>query len=112
MLLRLFVRLVSRLLTAAVLAATPVCAQQYPYKPVRILTSDPGGAGDFASRLIAPGMSTVLGQQVVVDNRGGAVVVGEILAKSPPDGYTLAVYGGTLWIGPLMQPLRYDPVKD
>src|SRR5262245_33586429 len=100
----MLLKLVSAGVFSVALLATAY-GQQFPDRPIRILTSDPGGAGDFASRLISPGMSNALGQQVVVDNRGGAVVVGEILAKAPPDGHTLAVYGGTLWKGPLMQQL-------
>ncbi len=86
--------------------------QTYPNKPIRIVTIEPGGGGDLAARLIAQGLSGSLGQQVLVDNRGGGVIAIEIVAKAPPDGYTLLLYGGTLWIGPLLQNVSWDPVRD
>ena len=49
---------------------------------------------------------------VVVDNRPGGVIPGEIVSQAAPDGYTVLVTGGTLWTGPLLQPAPYDPVKD
>ena len=89
----------------------PVMAQPYPSKPVRILTSTPGNSDDLAARLIAQGITGGLGQQTVVDNRG--VVAVEIAAKSPPDGYTLLLYGSPMWLAPFMRDkLPYDPVKD
>src|SRR5687767_10454552 len=87
-------------------------AQTYPNRPVRIVTSPAGGGNDFAARLIAQGLSAPLGQQVIVDNRAGGVIPGEVVAKSKPDGYTLLVAGGTFTIGPLLQDTPYDPVKD
>ena len=57
--LRLLLRLVAALFAAALLPPGALHGQQYPYKPIRILTSDPGGAGDFASRLIIPGMTSM-----------------------------------------------------
>ena len=75
-----------------VLGAGAVSGQDYPNKPIRIVTAALGGGSDFAARLIAQGISGPLGQPVIVDNRGG-VVPGEIVAKAPPDGYTLLVAG-------------------
>ena len=49
-----------------------VSGQSYPNKPIRIVTSEPGGGLDFSARLIAPGLTATLGQQVIIDNRGGA----------------------------------------
>ena len=95
--------------TAAMLAS----AQTYPIKPVRIVTGGVGGGADLISRLIAQGISEPLGQPVIVDNRGSGVIPGEIVAKSPPDGYTLLVTSGVLWIGPFIEPTTpYDPVRD
>jgi tripartite-type tricarboxylate transporter receptor subunit TctC len=88
------------------------CAQNFPTKPIRLITSAAGGSSDFASRLIAQGLATGLGQQVLVDNRGGGVVPVEIVAKSPADGYTMLYYGSTLWLLPLMQDVSYDALRD
>jgi tripartite-type tricarboxylate transporter receptor subunit TctC len=55
-----------------VLGAGAACGQSYPNKPIRIVTTEPAGAADIATRLIAPGLTGSLGQQVIVDNRGGA----------------------------------------
>ena len=85
--------------------------QDYPNKPIRILTSEAGGAGDVAARMIAQGISGPLGQQVIVDNRG--IIAGEMTAKAPPDGYTLLYYGSTVWLVPFLRDtVPYDPVKD
>ncbi|MGZ8229674.1 MAG: Bug family tripartite tricarboxylate transporter substrate binding protein [Burkholderiales bacterium] len=87
-------------------------AQTYPNRPVRIVTSPAGGGNDFAARLIAQGLSGPLGQQVIVDNRAGGVVPGDVAARSKPDGYTLLVAGGTFTVGPLLEKTPYDPVRD
>ena len=92
--------------------AHAVSAQTYPTKPVRIVTANVGGGTDFVSRLIAQGISGPLGQQVIVDNRASGVIPGDIVAKAAPDGYTLLVAGGILWIAPLLQKTPYDPLKD
>jgi tripartite-type tricarboxylate transporter receptor subunit TctC len=76
----------------------------------------PGGNIDITARIIAPGMSETLGQQVVIDNRGGAggTLGADIGAKAAPDGYTLTLGStGTLSTAPPLYPrLGYDPVKD
>ncbi len=97
-----------------VLGAGLVSSQDYPNKPIRIVTADPGGASDFAARLIAPGLSDSLGEQVVVDNRGGAggAIAANIVAKAPPDGYTLLYYGSSIWILPLLHKVAFDPLRD
>jgi tripartite-type tricarboxylate transporter receptor subunit TctC len=82
---------------AAVALAASVAANafaQYPDKPIRfVVPQAPGSATDTVSRILAPEMSKSLGQQVVVDNRpGGALTIGiDIVAKSPPDGYTIGM---------------------
>ena len=106
----------------AVLAASAVlvgsaAAQTYPAKPVKLIVPfPPGGNTDIVGRLIAEKLSTSLGQQVYVENRGGAggTIGAEAAAKSPNDGYTLFFSTtGTLASAPSMQPnLRYDPIKD
>ena len=86
-------------------------AQEYPAKAIRIVTSPAGGGNDFPARLIARAISGPLGQQVVVDNRP-TILIADIVAKSPPDGYTLLVTGSAHWIGPLLDKTTYDPIKD
>jgi tripartite-type tricarboxylate transporter receptor subunit TctC len=104
--------LIPRMLAMAAMAAGADAAygQDFPIKPIRIITSAPGGSSDFTSRLIAQGLTDTLGQPVVVDNRGN--FGGEQLAKAPPDGYTLLVDGASLWIGPLIQKTSYEPLRD
>ena len=90
-----------------------VFGQGYPNKPVRIVTTEPGGGGDFAARLIAPGLTSNLGQQVIADPRGGGVIAIEMVIKAPPDGHTLLLYGSNLWLLPFMRShVPYDPVTD
>src|SRR5215831_799154 len=106
-------RFVARALGVAVGAASAFQAagQSFPNRPIRIVCSQPGGGGDFAARLVSNAIAGPLGQQVIVDNRA-AVLPGEIVAKAPPDGYTLLLDAASFWIGPLLQPAPYDPVKD
>jgi len=92
------------------LAMSAARAQDFPSKPIRIVTGAPGGSSDFTARLIAQGLTENLRQQVIVDNRGN--VDGELVAKAPPDGYTLVIDGASIWIGPLVQKAPYDPVRD
>ena len=94
-----------------VLDMSVVSGQEFPTKPIRIVTSTPGGGSDFSSRIIAQNISGPLGQQVIVDNRSG-VIGQEMVARAAPDGYTLIVDGSSLWIAPLLQPMPYDPVRD
>src|SRR6266850_438190 len=74
-----------------VLGPDVMFGQDYPSKPIRIITSAAGGGGDFTARQIAQGISGPLGQPVIVDNRASGLLVAEIVSKAPPDGYTLAV---------------------
>ena len=87
--------------------------QTFPSKPIRVVASGVGGGGDFGSRLIAQGLAARLGQQVIVENRGGsAIIPAQIVAQAPPDGYTLLSYASTIWLLPLLQNVPYDPMKD
>ena len=104
------VRRFTVLLGLAVVAA-PTFAQSYPNKPIRIVTSPAGGGNDFPARLIARALAGTLGQQLVVDNRP-TVLLADIVAKAPPDGYTLLVTGSSHWITPLLEKTSYDPIKD
>lgn len=103
------------LLIAAALTccnAAAQAAQDYPTKPIRIVTPPAGAGNDFVARVIAQGLTGSLGQQLVVDNRPAAVV-GELVAKAPPDGYTLLAIGSVLWLTPFLQDnVQYDTVKD
>ncbi|MBI3042687.1 MAG: tripartite tricarboxylate transporter substrate binding protein [Betaproteobacteria bacterium] len=90
----------------------PAAAQPYPYKPIRFVTSQPGGGTDYAARVVGNELSAALGQPVVVENRGGGVYSGEIVSKATPDGYTLLVTGTSFWVGPLFRKTPYDPLRD
>lgn len=95
-----------------VLGAANASGQDYPNKPVRIMTGNIGGGSDFTTRLIAPVFSDRLGQQVIVDNRLSQIAI-ETVAKAPPDGYTLLLIGSPLWVLPILQAnLSFDPVRD
>lgn len=81
------------LAAVAVAAALPAAAQQYPTRPIRLVVGfPPGGNADVSARLVASRMSEALGTLIVVDNRSGAagLVAGQIVARAPADGYTLA----------------------
>ena len=98
-------------------AAGPADAQSYPTRPITLVVPfAPGGSASTAARSVADKMSETLGQQIVIDNRGGAggTVATRAVAKSPPDGYTLLVItGATVGTSPsLFQNLGYDPRKD
>ncbi|MGZ8264775.1 MAG: Bug family tripartite tricarboxylate transporter substrate binding protein [Burkholderiales bacterium] len=92
-------------------AAATAYSQSYPTKTVRIITSPAGGGNDFPARLIARAVTAPLGQQVIVDNRA-TVLIADVVAKAPPDGYTLLVTGSAHWIGPLVEKVTYDPIRD
>jgi tripartite-type tricarboxylate transporter receptor subunit TctC len=96
---------------AATLTAGVQAQQDYPNKPIRIVSSAPGGAEDFVSRLIAQGISGPLGQPVIIDNRGGTLRF-EIVAKAPSDGYTLLVASSPFYLEPLLRKTAYDAIKD
>ncbi len=87
-------------------------SQDYPNKPIRIVTSEAGGGNDIQARMIARGLSGALGQQVIVENRPSGVIPGEIVSRASPNGYTLLLYNNTLWTGPLIQKTPYDLVRD
>ena len=110
----MYARTLSAAVAAALLLMPLVAAwgQGFPSKPVRIVTSPPGGGVDLAARLISPGLSSALGQQVVIENRGGILSTQTVL-KSPADGYTLLLDGFTVWLLPLIRDdVAYDPIRD
>jgi tripartite-type tricarboxylate transporter receptor subunit TctC len=101
----------------AVAAPVAASAQDYPTRPVVLVSPfPPGGSVSLVARIVAEKMSETLGQSIVVENRGGAggTIGARLVAKSPPDGYTLLLgYTGTLAIGPsLYANAGFDPRKD
>lgn len=99
------------------LFTTCASAQGWPERPIKIIVPyAPGGNIDITARTIQPGLSELLHQTVVVDNRTGAggTIGSDIAAKSPPDGYTILVgSSGTLTIAPSLYPRNpYNPVRD
>lgn len=96
--------------------ATPVFAQPFPSKAVRIIVPvAPGGNVDLVARAIAQPMSESFGQQVIVDNRPSAssIVGTQMVARSSPDGYTLLAIANTFaTVPPVMAAAGYDPFKD
>jgi len=110
------VRFIPILLLAALLPAFTAQAQNYPEKPIRLVVGFAAGGGtDTTARIMAPRMSEVLGQQVVVENRPGAggVIANEMLTKAAPDGYTLLLSSvGPLTVSPHFSKVGYDTFKD
>jgi tripartite-type tricarboxylate transporter receptor subunit TctC len=104
---------IAALVGTALLAAGAACAQSYPSKPIRIVVPGTGGGGDFAARLIGQGLSPVLGQPILVENRPVGTIPGELVSRAAPDGHTLLLSASTLWLAPLLQPnVPYDPQRD
>jgi tripartite-type tricarboxylate transporter receptor subunit TctC len=108
----------SRRALLALAATAPLAAwAAFPDRPVRLVVPFPaGGAADLMARGLAQRLGDQLGQQVIIDNRGGAggTVAAEMVARAPADGYTLLFATmGTQAINPaLYAKLRYDPLKD
>jgi tripartite-type tricarboxylate transporter receptor subunit TctC len=103
--------LTSTVLLIALAALAGGARAAYPDRPIRIVTTEPGGGSDFSARLIAEGLSASMGQQVIVDNRSG-VLPTDIVSKAAPDGYTLLSHGTTVWIDVFLRPnVGYDPIK-
>src|SRR5215470_18270674 len=98
-----------------VLALTATArAQDYPTKPVRVIIPFPPGAiNDTVGRILATQLSTRLGKQFIVENRGGAggIVAGELVANAPKDGHTLMVVSLAITVLPAMHTLPYDTIK-
>jgi tripartite-type tricarboxylate transporter receptor subunit TctC len=105
------------ILAAALLGASPVGAQDWPTRNVRIIVPfAPGGAADTAARLYSDALSQAFGKQFVIENRpgGGGIPVAEVMTRTEPDGYTLMVSGiPIIVVGPAMNKnVGYDPMRD
>src|SRR5215467_7383467 len=103
-------------MAAVIVLATPVAAQDYPTKPIRmIIPFPPGGGSDVTGRVVATALGERLGKQVIVDNRAGAggVVGSELAANASKDGYTLLMVSLAHTVNPWLYDLngRYDPIK-
>ena len=105
-------------LLAAMLAATltsPLCAQQWPTRTIRIVTGTPaGGSPDFVSRLLAEKLAERLGQAVVVENSASTgMAAWNTVAKSQPDGYLISMLTGAFSArAAVAKSLPYDPIRD
>ncbi len=108
--------MIARLAYLLLALALPAAAQTFPSKPVHIIVVyPPGGTSDAVTRLLAEKMSSALGQPVLVENRGGAggALGMDAMAKSAPDGYTIAFSAiSPLTLLPHVGKLSYDPFKD
>jgi tripartite-type tricarboxylate transporter receptor subunit TctC len=105
-----------RILLAALLLVAGNASAQYPNRPLKMIVPfPPAGATDIVGRIVAAKLQERLGQPVVVENRPGAggSLGSDVAAKSAPDGYTiLMATSSTHSIGPVLQKLPYDPIKD
>lgn len=105
------------LIVIGLLIAIPASGQvdDYPSKPIRIIVPlAAGGTGDTMARLLAEGMSGDAGKRTVVENRpgSGGTIGTEVVAKSPPDGYTMVLVGTSHCMNATLQKLPYDPIRD
>jgi tripartite-type tricarboxylate transporter receptor subunit TctC len=97
------------------LAPSVAPAQTYPTKPIRFIVGfPPGGTNDIVARVVAPKLGEFLGQQVVVDNRGGAntAIATELAARTPPDGYTILLNAPGHATNPALIKLAFHPMND
>ena len=103
------------LLVALLLMPAIAFAQAYPTKPIRFIVGfPPGGTNDIVARIVAPKLSELLGQQIVVENRGGAntAIATELGARAAPDGYTLLMNAPGHATNPALIKLPFDPIRD
>ena len=102
---------------ALLFALVPLCsvgsagAQAYPTKLMRIVTAATGSANDWGSRVLAQELTGSMGQQVIVENRGGLSM--EYVAKAPPDGHTILGYGSAAWLTQFLRDsVNWDITRD
>ena len=116
-------RFFSTVAPAAALCAVVACmvsddvaaqTERFPVKPLRIVTAEAGGGNDYSSRVIAAGLTAALGQQVVVENRGGTPVNAvDSVMRAAPDGHTLLLNGSNMWMLQYMRDnVPYDVLRD
>ena len=92
-----------------------VMAQSYPARPIRFIVGfPPGGSNDIVARVVAPTVAEGIGQQVVVDNRGGAntAIATQLMVNAPADGYTILMNAPGHTTNPALMKLKFDPIKD
>jgi len=113
---RIMLRVAVLAFVAYGLGSFPAIAQTYPEKPVRvIIVFPPGGSNDITGRVVFQKVTEISGRQFIIDNRGGAAgtIGSDIVAKSPPDGYTIMVQSTThVANAHLYKKLPYDVLKD
>ena len=113
--LRAPVAILSGLLVAGAALAQQRAAPDYPNKPIRgIVPFVPGGPNDVIGRLVGQKMMAAWGHNLIIDNRAGAggIIGTELVAKSPPDGYTVLISTSAHALLPAFNKLPYDPVRD
>ena len=104
----------SSVITVAVLGVLSMSvafAQSYPDRPIRIVGGSAGGGSDFIVRMLAPTVSSGLGQPIIVENRT-SLTAAETGARAQPDGYTLLIGGGSMLAIPLLQAVSFDVLRD
>ena len=102
-------------IVAALVVSSTTVAQDYPVRTVRIVTAEAGGSNDIATRIIAQPLGAALGQQFIVENMGQAsgVIAAQTVARATPDGYTLILYGASLWLLPFFRDnVPFDLARD
>ena len=91
-------------------AGSALGQDSYPSKVVRIVTSEPGSTNDLVARMVSRGLTSSLGRQTIIENRGG--ISPEVVATATPDGYTILFFGNAAWLMPLFRKMPYDPLRD
>ena len=102
-------------LAVSCVVAAPVFGQTYPAKPIRFIVGfPPGGTNDIVARVIAPKLGEQMGQQVIVDNRGGAntAIASDVFVRTPPDGYTIMLNAPGHATNPSLMKLNFDSIRD
>lgn len=93
-------------------AACPAQAQNYPDKPIRVVTAGGGGGLDMALRTLSQAIAPSLGQRFIVENRASSTRPEQVVLKAPADGYTLIYWANPLWLSPFLMEVNYDPIRD
>ena len=95
--------------------APPAESPRYPSKPIRMVAPDAGSGNDVMLRIVVPALSANLGQQIIIDNRGGAggAIAMQTVARAQSDGYTLLSHGVAIWLLPFLRDKApWDPLRD